>query len=654
MGDSTDLIWPRKKWITGNKGTGQPSNLLFFDTETIVSHASYDTGEEWVKLRLGHAVAVRREKCGTSRRTSADFTTQDEFWRFLLSRTHSRLPLWCFAHNLGFDLPVIGFFERLADRKLGFSIDEVDFNPGVLQPNDTRRFNGLFIGNDPPTLAACFCQTGCKIIFCDTLNYWRLPLDVLGDAIGYEKWPMPGWLAPDSTWFEYCRRDVEILEQSVTALMDWHRTNDLGNWGITQASLSMNAYRHRFMRESIEQHENLDVKKLERKAYYGGLLEMFFQGEVTRPVYGLDVNAMYPSIMKREDFPCELLYSSLDYGHTKIRVEELTPAHIATVLINTDHETFPHRDKRGTIFPTGEYWTTLCGPELMRAKHAGCIRAIGEWSYYRMTNLFSDFVNFFYGQRLAAKKTGSAATSWFAKYFLLALYGKWGQMTPDWLPVDAHPDQDGTDFSEMTEQEVAEWLAFDRPFGDESHDCLDGQTGEVIELRRLGNRWEYRTEREEHHKSFPAIAAWVTSYGRELMRHLMRVAGHGNYYYCVTDALFCNGLGFRRLKKAGWLDDEKLGKLSIETKASSATFQALHHYAVGDKVKFGSRKRSAETFRGGVVLETQFEGLAAHLQKPPDSLVRIRPVIKTFSREYIRGEIATDGWITPLRLTLED
>ncbi len=654
MGDSTFVNWPRKKWITGNKGNGQPSNLLFFDTETIVDHADPDTGEEWVKLRLGHAVAVRREKNGTSRRKVRNFDCQECFWEFLLSRTHPRLPLWCFAHNLGFDLPIIGFFERLADRRIGFSIDEVDFNPGVIDAEETRQFRGLFIGNDPPTLASCFCPSGAKIIFCDTLNYWRLPLDVLGEAIGYKKMRMPQWTAPDSEWLFYCRRDVEILEKSITGLMDWHRQNNLGNWGITQASMSMNAYRHRFYTEEIEQHENVEVKKLERKAYYGGLLEMFYQGTVHRPVYSLDVNSQYPSVMRREDFPCELICSSLDYGHTKLPIEELTPAHVATVLIKTDDETFPHRSELGTIFPHGEYWTTLCGPELMRAKHAGCIHAVREWSYYRMANLFRDFVDFFYGQRLKAQKNGDKVGDLFAKIFLNSLYGKFGQMTPKWLAVDELPNQRCEDFTHMTQQEVAEWMAFDRPFGDESYDSIDGETGNVIELRRLGNRWEYRTERKEHHKSFPAIAAWVTAYAREFMRHLMKVVGHKNYYYCVTDALFVNGVGLRRLRKSGWIDSEKIGKLEIEKKADSATFRAIHHYELGSKIKFGSRKRSAETFRDGVVLETQFEGLAAHLQKPPDSLVRIRPIVKEFKREYTRGIIEPDGWIVPLRLSLEN
>lgn len=650
MGHPLLLNGKQKRWLRRNKGSGHPSNLLFFDTETKAERRNETVGAEYHSIRLGVAIAVRLEKGIISRRKVCRFTTTDEFWSFVSERCHQRLPLWAFAHNLPFDLSILGFWKRLNNRLFGFSKDEIDFQPGVLKDGDTRKFQGLFIDSDPPTVIGVHNSRGQRINFVDSLNYWRLPLSKLGDSIGVAKLGMPVWEADDSDWFDYCERDVEVLEQSILKLIDWHTAHDLGQWGFTQAQMSMQAYRHRFMPVGIELHENAPVKQLERASYYGGRLELFYRGKVREKVYCLDVNSMYPHLMRERSYPRELIASSCEGKIVDLTPESLTAEHIAEVLIDSDTETFPLRTKAGTIYPRGRYWTTLAGPELTRAKSTGSVVCVGRWALYSLRNLFREYVDFFYSQRQLARQSGNSVEDLFCKIFMNSLYGKFGQKTPAWsdCPDSLVPGDEGC--TTLNRNQLDAIGAFEAVLAGNQWEWFDADSGEEWTLRKVGHHWQIKTERKEHPKAFPAIAAFVTAYGREMVNHLRHVAGVENTYYVVTDAVFVNQNGFDRLDSSGWVDPAKLGKLSVDAESDEAEFTAIHHYEVGQKVKFGSRKSKAIDLGNGRVKETHFEGLASLIKRPADGTVKIYDVEKQFKREYTRGTIKPDGWIEPLEL----
>ena len=638
-----------KKWIPRNHSNGHPSNLLFFDTETICTAKDYVTDAEYHSLRLGHAIALRSERGKLSRRKTCDFTTQYEFWDFVESRLHDRLPLWVFAHNLPFDISIVGFWELLSARVFGFRREEIDMETDGNSDTDTRRLKGFFVDEGPPTVISVLHKNGCKVNFVCTLNYWRMSLSQLGESVGYPKIEIPEFVESDEIWFPYCQRDVAILEKSVLELMTWHRENDLGRWGFTQASMSMNAYRHRFMPCKIEQHENDKVKEIERDSYYGGRLELYYQGTVNETVYACDVNSMYPALMRERDYPCELIDFSNTVSSRTVEPSELSDAHIAEVLLDTDSETFPLRTPKGTIFPVGRFWTTLSGPELTRAIATGSVIQVGRWSLYRLTNLFGEYVDYFYSMRQGYKQDGNKIGDTFAKIFMNSLYGKFGQKTAAWESISDNDNADANQFAKMSESEIESWLRFTQDSTCAAWDQLVSETGETYELRKIGNHWQMKVERLEHKRAFPAIASFVTAYGRELVNHLRNIAGHSNTYYVVTDAVYVNQQGYDNLCEAGLIDEKKLGKLAVESVAPTAEFRAIHHYTVGDKSKFGSRKSKAIDLGDGKVLETHFEGLQSLIKRRGDGTVKIYPVEKQFTLEHpeYRGVVKPNGWIEP-------
>src|SRR5574338_253925 len=151
------------------KRTSVPSNLMFFDTETRGEKDKTDHSASRQYLWFGKTLAFRLVNGVRTRIKTGTFTKPEQFWTLVEQRLTPGQPLYVFAHNLVFDLTITDFW-RLSE-KLGYDIE-------------------FAILEDPPTVISCIYK-GYKVVFVDTVNYWRLPLKVMGEALDLPKLEMP-------------------------------------------------------------------------------------------------------------------------------------------------------------------------------------------------------------------------------------------------------------------------------------------------------------------------------------------------------------------------------------------------------------------------------------------------------------------------------
>ena len=612
-------------YIKPLKTDSAPGLIVVLDTETLPEF-DRETNTGFHRIRLGVAIAWRIEKGKVNRRRVFRFSHPDDFWDWLYPRLKPRQPTWLFAHNLGFDLTGLGFWNLLETKEYGFTRDSVGLDTRWDQKGTGRKWSGFLCAEDPPTIISVIHRTGGRLTMVDTLNYFRTPLAELGKSAGLDKLPMPDWSADDDEWFEYCQRDAEILEATVGNLLHWWRESRLGKFAYTAAGLAIESYRRRFLPQWIELHHNPDVRRLEREAYFGGRLELFFKGKVSTPdkVTHLDVNGLYPFIMCKHKFPFRLTDCSADSG--PLPPERLTEKHIAQVRVRALGDGFPYRCKLGLIFPRGEYWTTLAGPELMRAVRTGAVLEVGDWSRYSFAWLFRDYVNHFWAERQKHRESGDLMRERFCKLMMNSLYGKFGQRYGRW--------QSRTGIDPMTPW--GEWHIF------------DATSNTISRFRGIGNITQEATERGEHKKAFPAIAAWVTSHAREYMRRLYHSAGVGHVYYTVTDSLFVDRFGFDNLERQGVIDQHRLGALKVKHAARTAEFDALHWWRLGQERKRGNLKPDAIPLDNDGFEQTYFEGLREILKSEPAAGVHTTTKVLRFDRSERRGTVDRLGWVTPL------
>jgi hypothetical protein len=431
----------------------------------------------------------------------------------------------------------------------------------------------------------------------------------------------------------------------------------------------MAAFRHRFYKHLVDLYSTPFYDELEKESYYGGRLELFYQGKVEGNCYQLDVVSQYPSVMYSNLYPTKRIGSS-DSSPVKLEVKDLSIAHIAKVRIKTDRSRFPLRLLReGTLYPVGEFITTLAGPELLAAKQAGCIEELYSWTKYELRPLFREFVAHFFEKRQEAKQRNDDQESYFLKIMMNSLYGKFGQQTPEWKDLDSRNDLPQWVQSWLSRDEYDQQILQHNPNAPQMflHSKLDSR--KVIRYRTIGKHAQITEERKPHRNSFCAIASYVTSYARMMLDRLIETAGRGEVYYVVTDSIFTSQTGFDRLCAETQVDSGRLGSLTTETSGTNGLFKALHHWRLGSKFKYGSRKSGGnpECPRCHVALdgldqvcnscgstieefanrETQFEGIKGVLRRRNREGIIVRKHTKIYQRKYDRGTVTRSGWIAP-------
>tara|TARA_R110000737_G_C14623309_1_gene493998 strand:+ start:7352 stop:8941 length:1590 start_codon:yes stop_codon:yes gene_type:complete len=293
--------------------------------------------------------------------------------------------------------------------------------------------------------------------------------------------------------------------------------------------------------------------------YYGGRVQCFKSGLIDYPFKVIDINSAYPSVMMNRH----------PYGGARSVSDKLpkTRAFIERAFITLtciSSGALPFRDaKKKLQFPDDDinrqYFIT--GHEYLAAIDTDTIKDVKiiEVITFRETIEFSDYVNKFSADKIAAKKSGDKAGYLFSKILLNSLYGKYGSNPSEYdsykvvdrKHIKALEDAEGYKYNAM----LGTWALCDKPI-DES------------------KQWFYNV----------AVAASITGAVRaQMWRSINQCQG---VMYCDTDSIACIDTGSLEL------DAEKLGAWDIESECVSGGIAGKKLYAfkmVDGKYKTASK-----------------------------------------------------------------
>lgn len=397
---------PGKISTLTNQGT--PINCLYFDVETFTKY----TRDKRVIFppRLGIAIFNKMDENGQLKhRFVTRFTTPQQFIEIVLQYLHKSEPLYIFGHNVGFDIRALSL-PRLF-RKLEYKSE-----PPIIN-------HRMFIWTVKTPVG--------DIKFIDTANFAVISVEQLGDDLGYEKLHIDFRTNDIEALYKYCQRDVEIIEKFMQSYIYFISSNKLGKFCYTLASQAMTAWRTRFMDTDVYIHCNDDVSQFERNSYHGGRTECFFIGKAPKSkYYYLDINSMYPYVMKYNQMPTKFvgLSSKIDYTNLPKILDKYYV--IAECELNTDEPAYGIVYDSKLIFPIGQFTTVLHHCELEYAYQHNHIIKIKRMALYKKELIFSSYVDFFYDVKLKATLEHNASWRFIAKIFLNSLYGKMGQLNP--------------------------------------------------------------------------------------------------------------------------------------------------------------------------------------------------------------------------------
>ncbi len=258
-----------------------PRHVIFFDTESRMKTLPDGSFEH--SLKLGWACYLRKSE-GSRKEVQKwlPFKSADQFWSFVAEHSRAKNKLWVIAHQLSYDFTLVEGFRYL--HKAGFKC-RFFYSSGVTTLIKVRK-------------------EGQSIMFVDSLNWFRESAEQIGERIGVPKLKVDFDTVSDSELSIYCRRDVEILVEVFKRLAGFLQSNRISRLCYTIGSTSMAAYLFRHYRHEIYIHNNAEAVALERASYKGGRTECFFLGELKNgPYYIVDVNSLYPFVMRKHLYP---------------------------------------------------------------------------------------------------------------------------------------------------------------------------------------------------------------------------------------------------------------------------------------------------------------------------------------------------------------
>lgn len=591
-----------------NKRNVIPYTIIVFDTESNLR--KIDIARTRHDFRLGVCWILRRRHNDMDySKESKVFKSIDEFWSIVEANVYDKRVLWIISHNLLYDFVVLKGFDYMNDngwRQVCYYANNLSFTLIFKKGNKT-------------------------IYALSSSNWFPVSVEALGNQLGIPKLSINFETATDDELEEYCRRDAYIVAEMMNRWLKFWYSNNLGNFGLTLASCAFNAYRHRFMKHKIYIHGNPEADKLEREAYYGGRTECFHIGPMPEQTYYyLDINSMYPYVMKCGKYPTKLVDKvKLDnvLSGDKVFDDYILKGYlvVARVALDTPIPIAPKRRNGKLIFPVGRFWTVLPTPELALCFKLGLVYAVKEALIYEGDYIFKDFVDYFYKERIQAKLVGADLWSYFYKILMNSLYGKFGQLTPLWEKIG----------------EVPKNVVFNDPL-------VDTTTGKRGHIRAWNGVLEQSFDRKPAYNSFVAISAHVTSYARVWLYSLMQEAGFENVYYVDTDSMILDEVGYKNILHH--IDPNELGKLKLEYTFDEGIIFGPKDYKFGLTSKTKGVPKKAKNLGNNEFEIEVWPRLGRLIQYGSlnEYITEIRK--KKLKRIYDKGIITPSGRVIPLEI----
>lgn len=659
-------------YITPNHGTSVPRNIVI--VETAAARVEMEDGKgEWLeRLGLGVAIAFRWEKDRPIRRTELVFSNAMQFWSWFHSRQRQGIAVWMVGHGIARSFTLMCGWDQLDNGMYTLTPRRTDtISRKKDEADDLEHQAGLIVDGDPPTIILLYGASSTLHIV-DLENYGRATMGEIA-AETLNKIPQrPDEEAPPLAWEKYLRSRAVAVQRYFTGLLTWWHESNLGTWRHTIGGLAMSAYRHRFLMEKIMVHDSKDALEIERASLVGGEYQSYWCGRIMDfwefhqchtkrrtkrdkpfrlgPIYHADCNSLYPSVMRDNDYPRQLIAWKIGTAEDYEQWRAQGLCQIAEVRVRTCQRPYQKWIEGERYWCIGEFWTTLCGPELAAAYDAGHVCEFKRLACYLPGKLFTSFVEFFGARKEAMADPREKLRRRFAKLCMNALAGKFGQRAAQWDSIQYHfplplpsiladvMDQNGT----LVRRRIV-----DRKYGKWGEMMADG---EVRAHRAISGHVQIEGIGGEALDSCPAIEAFVNAYARERMRSVRVMAGDENVIYLANDGLHLTEEGWERIRTERESYPGEIGKFRLVKRVTRGEYRGPHDYTQDGIHTIAGIQSEALENEEGVYTSLQGQTLRSILLQEPGGFLRVKEVRRKIGELHPRGRMRKDGRVFPYRI----
>lgn len=623
--------------LAENHNLEMQKQFCFVDTEANRHYKEQDSNEHEIKgeeqtLRLGVAQFKNREVNYNNNNgyVQIRFKIAATFWNSVeqvLFNDDWGDQIIIFAHNMEYDFNMLDGLHQLTDR--GWELTKKSLKrPFLLE----------------------WVKEGKTIKIWDTTNYFRgRKLEDLGEALDIPKLDVNFDKASKEELFKYCERDVDILRKTVMELIKFLQIHDFSRLMPTASSLALNIFRHKFYPQKDEEiwiHKKTPLYHLERQSYRGGFTDVLRYGEFDEHITKLDVNSMYPSIMRDNKLPVKAICYCNCKHKSQSELKQLIRDNlcddrgvIANVSVTMPEDngwllnTGKVDNEEKCIRLAGKFTGTFASPEVQYILDHGKINNVYSVAVYKMANMFDDYVEEMYSLRKQYQDENNDLYETFVKLLMNSLYGKFGE-------------------HKIVDKVVGET----EDVRCEAKEVKSPGLGLHIEMSIGHKIFVQEQKAEPARNALIPIASFVTAYGRMKIVNYIEEAGRENCNYTDTDCIAVNDEGYDRLNHH--IDEQELGKLDIEDEANYVGFYRPKFYDFGDKRKCKGVTSDAEKIREdeteAVYCQQQWQGMKKAFKKGEMGQQMIEVIKKQMSKEYDKGRIDDNKYTRPFVVNQSD
>nr|YP_009693758.1 hypothetical protein [Inonotus obliquus]BBN21284.1 hypothetical protein [Inonotus obliquus] len=245
----------------------------------------------------------------------------------------------------------------------------------------------------------------------------------------------------------YCLKDCILLYKIIIIFRDlmlkYFRVDIIKT--PTTASLTMRVFRTNYLQDKIIPIMPADIYNVLVKSYFGGHVDLYVPESNSKftvneikdkiksqntadleLVNSYDINALYPSVMKDNLYPTDLIghfkgdITLMDEYQVKFGIYKVK----VNVPIDIKHPILPIHQEGKAIYPTGNWIGWYTSVEIENAMKFGYKFEVLEGFIFDTEDLFSKFVTDLYNIRLKYPKTHPM--NYIIKLLMNSLYGRFG------------------------------------------------------------------------------------------------------------------------------------------------------------------------------------------------------------------------------------
>lgn len=481
-------------------------------------------------------------------------------------------------------------------------------------------------------------------------QYMQSPENEIARAIG--------WVDPERFGIDHAAGELTPLaaERSLLwchflrTLAKWWVQHRGGPWGPTTAACAYSWLRMRIAPRTVLQHDDTDAAALEERAIFGGRRSIWFAGNIGAPqdwreaatapppragyrdqppgMLHCDIRSMYPFLLATGRFPVKLIEWKRDWSLPALSAAAVDHGIVAHVGLTTTAAEYPFRHTNGIRYPRGKFETILTGPELRLAFAAGEVDAVYEAAVYQLGRPFAAAAEPLLKLRSEFRDKGMAAWELFAKNLANSMTGKLGQKPFDMEPRPHTPAP-------------VDWGWWSQWYP---------ETGETRTFRTWAGCTYERVRAEGRIRPMGATYAYLTAYGRVMMRAIRDKAGPRGAYCQDTDGVWLTPEGAWRVYGGRPEETFAAGTLTVTRRATVGRFWGPQHYWFGDGWILSGVCLSGGRVDAEKIVTRERPNPIITAKRRPEPQVIERRLERRLSSVVHGDPVGPDGWTDPMTL----